>query len=343
MNAKIASVLAALALGAACTGPAWALDVRDVGSFYIGGREAKLMGLPNRQITFTANAAPLDVNPNGDFEVEQMYVQYVRLSKPTAPYPVLLVHGGGMTGANWETKPDGKPGWQNWFLNNGYNVFISDAVERGRSGWARYPEIYKTEPLFRTKKEGWELFRMGPPDSYETRTPYPSQKFPLASFDQFAKQFVPRWVTNDAATIDNYEAYFRKVCPCFVVAHSQGGNLANAAALRVPELVKGIVLLEPSGSLDADKIDIEAAKKIPLLWVWGDNLRNEPHAFWRNQIPRIEAYREKLTAKGVESDWYELPKMKIGGNTHMLMMDDNSDEVAGLIDAWLRSKAKKSN
>lgn len=340
MRFHLCSVLSTIVIGTACTAPAFALDVRDVGSFHIGGREVKLSGLPNRQITFTANAAPLDVNPNGDFEVEQTYVQYVRLAKPTAPYPVLLIHGGGLTGANWETKPDGKPGWQNWFLNHGYDVYLSDAVERGRSGWSRFPEIYKTEPLFRTKKEAWELFRIGATDSYETRSAYPGQKFPLPAFDQFAKQFVPRWVTNDAATINNYEAYFRKVCPCVVIAHSQGGNLANEAALRVPELIKGLVLLEPSGSLDASKIDLVAAKKIPLLWVWGDNLRDAPFPFWRNQIPRIEAYRQQLSAKGVASDWYELPNMKIMGNTHMLMMDENSDEVAALIDAWLRSKAK---
>ena len=334
------SLLSTLALSAACTTSSMALDVRDLGSFHLGGREAKLTGLPNRQITFTANAAPLDVNPNGEFEVEQMHVQYVRLAKPTAPYPILLIHGGGLTGANWETKPDGKPGWQNWFLNHGYDVYLSDAVERGRSGWSRFPEIYKTEPLFRTKKEAWELFRVGATGSYETRTPYPGQQFPLQAFDQLAKQFVPRWVTNDAATINNYEAYFRKVCPCVVIAHSQGGNLANEAALRVPELVKGLVLLEPSGALDASKVDIAAAKKIPLLWVWGDNLRDAPFVLWRNQLPRIEAYRQQLTDKGVASDWYELPNMKIMGNTHMVMMDENSDEVAALIDTWLRSKAK---
>ena len=53
----------------------------------------------------------------------------------------------------WETKPDGKPGWQQYFLNAGYDVYVSDAVERGRASWARYPEIFKAEPMFRAKRE----------------------------------------------------------------------------------------------------------------------------------------------------------------------------------------------
>ncbi|MGY8705554.1 hypothetical protein RAD16_07390 [Bradyrhizobium sp. 18BD] len=50
-------------------------------------------------------------------------------------------------------------------LNAGYDVYVSDAVERGRASWARYPEIFKSEPFFRPKKEAWELFRIG--QSYE--------------------------------------------------------------------------------------------------------------------------------------------------------------------------------
>ena len=53
------------------------------------------------------------------------------------------------------------------FLNRGYDVYVSDAVERGRASWARYPEFFKSEPLFRSKKEAWELFRFGPTGSYE--------------------------------------------------------------------------------------------------------------------------------------------------------------------------------
>jgi hypothetical protein len=202
--------------------------VKDIGSFHVGGREVQLSGLPAKEIVITAGAAPFTVDPNGEFEVEQMYVQYVNLAAPKGRVPVLMWHGGGLTGVTWETKPDGQPGWQMYFLDQGFDVYVSDAVERGRASWARYPEIFKTEPFFRTKKEAWELFRIGPADSYRPakadRAVHPGTKFPADNFDQFMKQGVPRWETNDAATQAAYNALVERVGPCILVVHSQGGN-----------------------------------------------------------------------------------------------------------------------
>jgi hypothetical protein len=175
--------------------------VKEVGSFHIGGRTETLSGLPTKEVSFSAGMPAIKVDPNGEFEVEQMYVQYVKLAQPKGKVPLLLWHGGGLSGVTWETKPDGKPGWQQFFLNAGYDTYVSDAVERGRASWARYPEIFKSEPIFRTKKEAWELFRMGP--SYEPggkRVEFEGQQFPVEALDAFMKQGVPRWLTNDAAT-----------------------------------------------------------------------------------------------------------------------------------------------
>src|SRR4051812_41740764 len=93
-----------------------ALDVAEIGSFHVGGHQVALSGLAQQEIVFSAGAPPLKVDPNGEFEVEQMYAQYVKLRRPKARYPLLLVHGGGLSGVTYETKPDGKPGWQNFFL-----------------------------------------------------------------------------------------------------------------------------------------------------------------------------------------------------------------------------------
>src|SRR6476620_8406776 len=198
----------AAALAAASAAPA-AADylVKEVGIFNDAGRTETLSGLPTKEIGFSPGAPPIKVDPNGEFEVEQMYVQFVKLAQPKSKLPLLLWHGGGLSGATWETKPDGKPGWQQFFLNAGYDVYVSDAVERGRASWARYPEIFKSEPFFRPKKEAWELCRIGP--SYEVggkREAFDGEQFPIEAFDQFAKQGIPRWATNDAATQKAYDA-----------------------------------------------------------------------------------------------------------------------------------------
>ncbi len=326
---------AALLAAATASGPATAdYLVREVGSFHLGGHQATLTGMPTRDVAFTPGSPPLKVDPNGEFEVDQMYVQFVKLAQPRAKVPILFWHGGGLTGVTWETKPDGKAGWQQWFLNAGYDVYVSDAVERGRASWARYPEIYKSEPLFRTKKEAWELFRFGP--SYEVggrRATYDGVQFPVDAFDQFMKQGVPRWVTNDAATLGAYDALVQKVCPCIVVVHSQGGNFGFTAALNAPDKIKALIAVEPSGAPDLAKVDVARVKNVPHLIVWGDFL--DKSTFWPRLVPIVTRYREALLAAGGKADVFDLPTMGIKGNTHMLMMDANSDAIAKLIDDWL--------
>jgi hypothetical protein len=130
--------------------PPPALSVREIGSFHVGGKMVALAGLPPRQRVSTASGPVHPIDPNGEIIVGQLYVQYVRLASPRGAYPLLLWHGGGMTGVNWETTPDGRAGWQMFFLRAGFDVFVSDAVERGRASWAPYPDIYPEPPYFRT-------------------------------------------------------------------------------------------------------------------------------------------------------------------------------------------------
>ncbi len=314
-----------------------AVDVAEVGSFHVGGQALKLEGLPVKELVYTAGGPPTKMDPNGDFHTGQMYVQYIKLTAPKARYPLLLWHGGGLTGVTYETKPDGKPGWQQFFLNQGHDVYLSDAVERGRASWSRFPEVYKSEPVFRTKKEAWEAFRIGADGSYASepaqRKALPGQLFPVEAFDAFAMQSVPRWVTNDAQTQAAYNAYVQKVCPCVILVHSQGGNFGFNATLTAPDKVKALIAVEPSGAPDATKVNLASIKDIPHLTVWGDNI--EQSQLWTKLSAASTAYHKARTEAGGKSTWLSLPAAGVKGNTHMLMMDTNSDQVAGLIQKWM--------
>jgi pimeloyl-ACP methyl ester carboxylesterase len=322
---------------AVCLSGGYAL--KDFGAFHIGGRQVSLENLPVKEIVFTKGSPPVKVNPNGDFEVEQMYVQYFIPSEQVSRYPLLMWHGGGLCGVTWETKPDGNPGWMNFFIKAGHPVYVSDAVERGRASWARYPEIFRTEPLFRTKKEAWEYFRMGPKESYDTdpanRKAYPGMLFPVESFDQFAKQVIPRWVTNDVPTQKAYDALVQKVGSCVIMPHSQGGNFAFNAALNAPDKVKGIIAIEPSGAPKPGP-ELETIKHIPILIVWGDYM-NEPDLAlpWKKFEAGVKAFADDVNSKGGSVDWLVLPEIGIKGNDHMLMMDTNSDAIALVIHEWM--------
>ncbi|WP_209443076.1 alpha/beta hydrolase family protein [Falsiroseomonas frigidaquae] len=312
--------------------------IRDIGSFLLGGHMTTLAGLPPRGRVSTPGGPVHPTDPNGEIMVGQLYVQYVRLAEPRGAAPLLLWHGGGMTGVTWETTPDGRPGWQMFFLRAGLDVFVSDAVERGRASWAPYPEVYPEAPFFRTAREAWEeTFRFGPPGSWRPdpaqRATHPGLRFRAEHMEAFMSQFVPRWSTNDAFTQAAYDALVAQLGGAMILTHSQGGNFGLRAALAAPDRVRAVISLEPSGAPDPQAADPARLRGVPHLFVWGDYL--DRHPFWVNSLPNVRRWHAALVAAGVEAEWVDLPARGIRGNSHALMADDNSDEIAGLVHDWM--------
>ncbi|GAA0597085.1 esterase [Craurococcus roseus] len=328
----------AAAQGARPGGGSAPLAVREIGSMHVGGRVAAVEGLPERETVFSPGAPPLRVAPNGRFHVEQMYALFVKLEAPRARYPLLL-WPGGLTGATWETTPDGRPGWQMFFLRAGHDVYVSDAVERGRSGWARFPEVFAGEPVFRTVGEGWALFRIGERSEWDDdaarRVPFPGGRFPIAHWDRFAKQSAPRWTTTDRQIQAAYDAIVQAVCPCVVMAQSQGGNFAFTAALNALDKVRAVIAVEPSGTPGADA---QAARVggVPHSVVWGDRIAEDP--FWSRIRGNVERWQERVRAAGGGADTLDLPAAGVTGNSHMLMMDNNSDDAASRVQRWMEAE-----
>ena len=129
---KVLLVAAAAALAGCAQAP---IALKDMGSFHVGGREMTVSGKPVKEVTFAPGGVPAKVDPNGIYQVEQMYVQYFIPQNERGTLPLLMWHGGGLTGVTYETTPDGREGWLNYFIKKGWAVYNSDAVERGRAGW----------------------------------------------------------------------------------------------------------------------------------------------------------------------------------------------------------------
>jgi hypothetical protein len=66
---------------------------------------------------------------------------------------------------------------------------------------------------------------------------------------------------------------------------------------------------------------------------YADNL--DKGAFWPKIMPIPTHYRDALAAQGGVASLIELPKQGITGNTHMLMMDRNSDQIAAIVQDWM--------
>ena len=279
---------------------------------------------------------PVQVDPNGDFTPGATYVHFVRLAAPRSRFPLLLLPGGGLSGAVYETTPDGRPGWESFFLRAGYSVFTADLQQTGRSPFARYPEINPDEPAFRNRAFLWEVFRIGPPESYgRGQRAFEHTQFPVTAFDQFAKLAAPRFRASPAAEAETYDAIIRRVCPCVVIAHSASASPALAAAYRQPGLVRAIVAVEPASVPPPPDGPIP-----PTLILWGDYLQpDQTQADWETEH---ENSRRLAAARPGPSQiaFVDLPAIGIGGNSHLLMADMNSDCIATLIDGWIRTNTR---
>lgn len=309
--------------------------LRDMGSFHIGGRHVEVRGQPVKEVLFTPGGVPAKVDPNGTYQVEQMYAQYFLVQNRKGKLPLLLWHGGGLTGATYETKPDGDPGWLNYFLRAGWDTYISDAMERGRSGWT---DKFKGDPVFLPLGDPWERFRVGPIGSWNDdkakRAIYPGVQFPIDAYEQFMKQGVPRWTTTDEQTIAAYIELVDKVCPCVVLVHSQAGSFGFKVAEARPDKVKALIAVEPSAGGNKEKV--AALKNTPVVVIYGDNAKDHPR--WGKIRQNVVGYADALKGAGGTVDVVDLLDIGIKGNTHMVMMDKNSDAVADVIQKWLAAK-----
>jgi pimeloyl-ACP methyl ester carboxylesterase len=70
---------------------------------------------------------------------KQMYVESFIPAQVRHPYPIVLVHGGGGQGLDWMGTPDGRRGWTQILLEEGYKVYVVDRPGHGRSPF--HPDV----------------------------------------------------------------------------------------------------------------------------------------------------------------------------------------------------------
>ncbi|WP_321794879.1 ABC transporter substrate-binding protein [Caballeronia sp. J97] len=317
------------------------IAVKDLGSFFVGGEQKVITGLPTREVRYAAAAPPLKLDPNGTYQTGQVYVEFTRLMRPRARMPVLFLNGGTLTGAMWKTTPDGRPGWESFFLHEGYDTYLTDGVGKGRASWSQYPEIFPVAPIFRPNEETWSLLRIGPHyanDQKESKA-FDGVKFPVDHFEDLAKEGVPRFAGLDDVELKSYEALIDRVCPCAIIAQSSGAYFALLLAERHPDLIKAVAAVELTAAPPVDARDFSVLKKVPQLLLWGDN--QQEFASWRRIRTNVDAYADAVKKDGGNLQVIDLPSVGIRGNTHQMMMDKNSDQIAGMISDWLDKLTKQ--
>lgn len=182
----------------------------------------------------------------------QMYVERLQPRQVKNRYPIVLIHGAAQTATNWLSTPDGRKGWADYFVEQGYVVYLVDQPARGRSAWhpdqngsLRMYTAQQLEKLFTASRDlgDWPQAKM------HTQWPGSGRKgdpifdaFYATQVESLASDIETQIFTQIAGA-----ALLDKIGPVILLTHSQSGLLGWVIADIRPQLVKGIVALEPSG------------------------------------------------------------------------------------------------
>ncbi len=292
-----------------------------------------------------------------------MFVAWEAPEQVTRPFPIVLVHGGGLQGIEWLDTPDGRPGWAQRLVEAGYATLIVDRPGHGRS--PLHTEIIgPMGPPF-SYEGGRQIYC--PPDPTGKHTQWPFAPDDAEAMDQFIAGYGP--LPADLAASEDMDAdrlarLLDRIGPAILLTHSASGPSGWLAADRRPGLVRAIVSIEPMGPPFADIPNIgplswgltaapltfdppqatsEAVRDadpaslrlpnlagLPIAVVTGDTSSFAPAS------PPIVA---ALEAGGAAAELLHLPDHGVTGNGHGLIYEKNSDAALAPVLAWLERHA----
>lgn len=272
------------------------------------------------------------------------------------PYPLVLVHGGGGQGSDWLTTPDGRPGWATRLVEAGYVVYVVDRPGHGRSPY--HPDVVgEMGGPFPYEAANGLFF---PDEAREEQHQWP---FPRTAGSPEVDQLVAAMgpLPDDLAESQRMDAdrlarLLDRIGPAVLFTHSAGGPAGWLTADARPDLVKGIVAIEPIGpafgefpgigrldwgltaapigyasafataedaeNADPSELVIPALKDIPISVVTGGA---SAFAGFAEQVVQF------LKTAGADATWLHLPEHGIEGNGHGLIFEANSDDILKVI------------
>lgn len=315
------------------------LVISKQGSFFVGGQDVT---------SDTLSTLPA-FGSKGTITLNQMYVAYQVPAKARST-SVVLIHGCCLTGKTWETTPDDRMGWNEYFVRRGFPTYVIDQVGRGRSAVNAASQINavktnqippeKLPTVIAASHEGaWQIFRFGA----EFPKTFDNQRFPIAAQKGLWQQMVADWyygLEDQNATPDALSILSRELKKTVLISHSQSGIFPFNSAKISNDGISGIISIEPAACPAADS-DLTPYLKIPSLVMFGDFV--DLSTRW---APRLKACREfvaKVNSQGGKAELLVLPEIGIKGNTHMLMQDDNSIELAALLSTWIEKHITSKN
>jgi pimeloyl-ACP methyl ester carboxylesterase len=294
----------------------------------------------------SARAAPVSV-----------YFETFAPAAASAKATVVMVHGGAHSGACYQRTADGRSGWAYRFAEHGYRVVVPDWPGTGRSGYIGLDKLDGATvveglgALIRSLGApvvllahsmsgpyGWRLLELhgdvidtvvgvapGPPGNIQKAAPVHAESETHIETEAFggrvrvdksapvvgSRDFVERKLVGASRyfprdRLESYAASLNAIAPKLWLERQN----IHGSQLRVgdPRKLAGKRVLVITGTDDLDHS--RGADGAIVAW---------------------------LKEQGAKADFCFLADRGIVGNGHMLMLEQNSDEIAGIILDWLEA------
>lgn len=272
---------------------------------------------------------------------------------------LVLVHGAAHTGACYLVTPDGRPGWAHNFARHGFRTAVPDwpgsgrsaqvpldaldgeAVCRGLAGVIEAldgPVVVLTHSM--SGAYGWRLIETcgrriaamvavapGPPGNIQ---PVPEVITRGADFVEI-QGLAMRWrLPLDSPTMPDDALVTRKL-----IGDSTRFPRATTEAYR--RTLRGIAprLIYERQNVEGSQLRVEETANFagkPILIVTGEHDIDHPREV-------DGAIADWLDGLGAAAEFCYLPDRGIAGNGHMMMLENNSAEIAALIVEWIQARA----
>jgi pimeloyl-ACP methyl ester carboxylesterase len=271
---------------------------------------------------------------------------------------VVMVHGGAHTGACYQRTADGRRGWAYLFAEHGYRTVVPDWPGIGRSGYVPLDRldgatvVAGLSALIRSLPApvvllthsmsgcyGWRLAELNgdvieavvgvapaPPGNFQPPAPVHAESEIEIETEVSGRRVRIDKTAPVAATRDLVE---RKLVGAS--RHFPRARLAGYAA--------SLTAIPPNILLERQNVH---GRQVRL---------NDPHKLAGKRVlvitgtDDLDHAREVdgaivtwLNANGAKADFCFLADRGIVGNGHMLMLEDNSDAIAGIILDWLEDE-----
>jgi pimeloyl-ACP methyl ester carboxylesterase len=268
---------------------------------------------------------------------------------------MVLVHGGGHTGACYLSTIDGRPGWAYDFVRHGHRVVVPDWPSLGRSGHVDVnvlsadvvcrgigdvicaqagPVVLMTHSM--SGHFGWKLLEIMPDRidlliGIACAPPGNMQPLPIVIRDdagelhlqRFEGSTVQKMKRGEALAMDRGAADFKLIGPGTQFPRQLGDRYFNSLSPVPWPLILQRMNYQGT-ALRIDRVDAIAGKRIML--VHGTHDPDHPAAF-------EQRVADWLNANGAHAVRYALGEHGIQGNGHMMMLEQNSSEIADFIAA----------